>query len=281
MNLSSIRSIYINRLSNLYNAAEIESIYNRIISYLLNYSKIDIHRNLNNTIDTQIEKKIFDYLDRLCQGEPLQYILGFVEFYELVLNVDNRVLIPRPETEFLVDLILKEQSEKKDLKVIDLCTGSGCIAVVLAKKLKNAKVTATDISLDALSVARINAEKNQVNIHLINEDLLSFSNDHQHYNLIVSNPPYVRESEKKAMHVNILDFEPSQALFVTDADPLIFYNAIACFGIKHLAKTGKIYTEINEHLGKETQLLFKNLGYHFAEIKEDINGKDRFLIAQL
>ncbi len=280
MYLIALRSLFLNALGPLYDKPEIESIFARIAGFVLNYSKIEIQQNLQRSIDSQHEKKMLEYLHRLSKSEPLQYILGTTEFYNQNISVDQRALIPRPETEFLVDIIVKEHSKAKSLQIIDLCTGSGCIALALAKSLSEALVTATDISECALKLALENAEKNKTSIFFIQDDLLKPLKTYQHYDVIVSNPPYVRESEREMMHSNVLNFEPYLALFVPDSDPLIFYNAIATFGLKYLSDKGKIYAEINECFGKEIQELFKSAGYIKVEVRQDIHKKDRYLIAQ-
>jgi release factor glutamine methyltransferase len=281
MSLATIRSLFFSTLENLYEGSEIESIFDRIASYLLNYSKIEIHQHLHSSIEGAIEKIFADYLFRLSKGEPLQYILGFTEFYNLNIRVDSRILIPRPETEFMVDLIVKENLPKPDLQIIDLCTGSGCIAISLAKALNNANMTAMDISEEALELALQNAVENNTKIRLVHDNLLNLRKKYKVYDLIVSNPPYVREMEKVSMHINVLNFEPETALFVPDSDPLLFYMAIATFGSEHLTERGRLYAEINEQLGEETKAVFLSHGFKHVEIKKDIRQKDRYLIAYL
>jgi release factor glutamine methyltransferase len=281
MTLAAIRLLYFDTLGHLHEMSEIDSIFICIANHLLNYGKIQIHENLQKDIEPANEKIFTDYLNRLLKGEPLQYILRFTEFYNLRIRVDPRVLIPRPETEFMVDRIVKESQQQSGLQMIDLCTGSGCIAIALAKALKNLSVTAMDVSEDALELAYLNAKENHTEILFVHDDLLNLQETYSLYDLIVSNPPYVREMEKKSMHINVLDFEPEMALFVPDTDPLVFYRAIAEFGIKHLAKNGKVYTEINEHLGIETKSIFQTKGYKKVDIYKDIRQKDRYLIAQL
>jgi release factor glutamine methyltransferase len=281
MQLSKIRILFYDSLDSLYDKQEIESIFTYIIAVLLNYSKIEIHQNLYKSIDKQIQKKILEYLARLVKMEPLQYILGFTEFYDLKLSVDKRVLIPRPETEFLVDLIIKENNKKEGLTIMDLCTGSGCIAIALSKKLKNAEVFALDFSEDALDVANKNAFDNKAKVNFIRDDLLSLTGEYLHFDLIVSNPPYVRDSEKKLMKPNVLNYEPASALFVPDNDPLKFYLALAKFGIKYLTPAGIIYAEINENLGNDLIELFKQKTYSNVTIRKDLNDKNRYLTAML
>jgi release factor glutamine methyltransferase len=281
MLLSAIRSSYINTLGFLYDLSEIESIFSQITSFLLNYSKIDIHQNLTRSIDPQIEKKYMNCLESLKSGKPIQYVIGSTEFYHSIIRVDSRVLIPRPETEFMVDLIVKDQKPRRNLRIIDLCTGSGCIAIALAKKLDSSLITAMDLSEEALELASVNAQENNVKVDFVPDDLLTLHNKYPCYDLIVCNPPYVRESEKKLMHINVLDFEPPLALFVSDRDPLLFYRAIANFGLHHLVNERKVYAEINEIFGEEVKAIFLSSGYKKVEIGKDLQHKDRYLIACL
>ena len=220
-------------------------------------------------------------LERLSNGEPIQYIFGYVLFYDLKIAVSRDVLIPRPETEYLVHIMLRENRKRKPASLIDLCTGSGCIAVALASQLPNTAVTATDISENALEVAQRNAAQAGVSVQFIKDDLLNTSNSYPLYDCVVSNPPYVRNSEKEFMHRNVLDFEPHQALFVDDRDPLLFYKAIADFGKEYLAPEGTLWCEINENLGSETVALFERRGYSETRIYKDLNRKDRFLKAKM
>jgi release factor glutamine methyltransferase len=281
MQIIALRSLFANALSAIYDKPEIDSIFARILGFVLNYSKIEIHQNLYKSIDPQPEKKILEYLSRLSGNEPIQYILGFTEFYNQILLVDKRVLIPRSETEFLVDIIVKEQAKRSHLKALDLCTGSGCIAIALAKSLPNSIITATDISSEALDLARLNAQKNKINIQFVQDDLFKPKCVYPCYDFIVSNPPYIGHSERKLMQSNVLNYEPPLALFVSDAEPLIFYKAIANFGLSHLSEKGTIYVEINEAYGKETEELFSSTGYKNIKVLKDINQKDRYLIARL
>jgi release factor glutamine methyltransferase len=279
--LNSIRSLYNENLGTLYEKHEIESIFSRIANHLLNYSKIQIQQNLQKGIDQPTENKFSDFLLRLKKGEPLQYIFGFVEFYNTIIRVDQNVLIPRPETEFMVDLIVKENKNSNEQQIIDLCTGSGCMAVALAKALNNSTVSATDISEKALKLARQNAMENNAEILFIQDDLLNPKKKYNAYDLIISNPPYVREMEKKSMHINVLRYEPELALFVPDTDPLIYYRALAIFGLAHLDEKGTLFAEINEQLGEETKEIFLLKGFKKVDIKKDIHQKDRYLIARL
>lgn len=280
MFLSEIKSLFKESLISLYPKEEIESIFSIAVEYTLKYSKTDIHQNLHKNIQPEAEKKVLEILFRLKKCEPVQYITGITEFYGLKFFVEQGVLIPRQETEMLVDLFLKENDRKKCTNIIDLCTGSGCIAISVAKNLVNAIVTANDISGKSLVIAKRNAEENKCEIQFIQDDILQPNAIYNKYDCIISNPPYVRHSEKKNMHKNVLEYEPAQALFVEDNDPLIFYKAIALFAQNHLISGGKIYLEINEFLMKETKEYFENSDFHEVQIMKDLENKHRFLLAK-
>ena len=225
---------------------------------------------------------------RLQNNEPLQHVLGYCEFYGRKFKCDGRALVPRPETEELVDWILHDlstfNSQLSTLNSLDIGTGTGCIALSLAKEMKETKVTAVDISADALSLARENANILEVkNVDFIEGDILnkSFNSQLSTFNLIVSNPPYVRECEKGDMEANVLDYDPHTALFVSDEDPLIFYRTIAEFALTHLAPNGALYFEINQYLGQETCDLLIAMGYKNVELKKDINDNPRMIKATI
>ena len=241
--------------------------------------------NLQLTEEQQIW--IGDAVCRLKNDEPLQHILGYSEFYGRKLKCDGRALVPRPETEELVEWILNDwstlNSQLSTLNLLDIGTGTGCIALSLAKELEEAKVTAVDISTEALSLARENAEILEArDVRFVECDALGdCENIKGCYDVIVSNPPYVRECEKVDMEANVLDYDPHTALFVTDDDPLIFYRAIGKFALTHLTPNGALYFEINQYLGQETFDLLIGLGYKNVELREDINGNARMIKATL
>jgi len=258
---------------------EINSLFEIAIEHSLHLSKIEIHKSLDKNITLRDEKNILSILTRLSQAEPIQYILGYASFYDLQIKVNPNVLIPRSETEYLVERILHDQKDNPSLKIIDLCTGSGCIALALAKNLYQSQVFAMEYSKEALRVAKQNALNNKLDVHFVHDNLLSPEKSFPKFNLLVSNPPYVRESEKKLMHKNVLNFEPEIALFVPDADPLKFYSAISKFAVSYLAKAGHIYLEINEALGAECKELFESAGYKNVRILKDLENRDRYLHA--
>lgn len=214
---------------------------------------------------------------RLLEHEPIQHILGETEFFGLKFKVSKDVLVPRPETEELVQWILDDlDSENKQLRLLDIGTGSGCIAISLAKNLPEAEIFAMDISAEALETARLNAANNKVVINLAETDVLKLEKLEQNFNLIVSNPPYVRELEKTDMQPNVIDYEPETALYVKDDDPLIFYRKITGLAQKALVPGGKLYFEINQYLGPETEKLLQEYGFK-TELRKDIYGNFRML----
>ncbi len=217
---------------------------------------------------------------RLLRQEPLQYITGETEFYGLHLLVSPSVLIPRPETEELVDIIVQEK-HPEHARILDIGTGSGCIALALKKQYPASEVTAVDISEKALSTARSNATKNHLKVQFYTCDILNFSTCEKakEYDVIVSNPPYVTTNDKKLMKSNVLDFEPHLALFVGNNDPLLFYRHIAGFAMQRLKDGGKLYVEINENYGTETVRLFTDHGLKNIKLHTDFQGKNRFVSA--
>lgn len=266
-------------LSSLYDKREIQSFIYIIFNYVLNYAKIDTVLNKDEEIQEDKCKIIYSIVERLKKHEPLQYILGETDFYDLIFNVNESTLIPRQETEELVQLIINENMNK-DISILDIGTGSGCIAICLAKNLPLAKVSALDISEKAIETAITNADRNNVKVDFFLEDILNRKTSHKKYDIIVSNPPYICNSEKSLMHANVLDYEPHTALFVDDNNPLIFYKEIALFAKENLNDNGLLYFEINEALGKEMKDMLENYSYKNVEIIKDINERDRIVKAQ-
>ena len=264
-------------LSGYYPETEIQSFIRLIIEHVCQLSFTQFTLRKNQLLDSSSVNEIREIVNRLKQSEPIQYILGETEFYGIRLKVTPAVLIPRPETEELVQWIDKLNILKSPA-ILDIGTGSGCIALALKKELTNSFVSAVDTSANALEIAKENALKHNLNINFINADILNFENyNWQQYDLIVSNPPYVRESEKKSMDKNVLNYEPQNALFISDNDPLLFYRNIKNFSKKYLRRNGLIFFEINEKFGKDLAILFKDSGFKNIEIIKDINEKDRFL----
>lgn len=213
--------------------------------------------------------------------KPIQYILGETEFYGLPFLVNENTLIPRQETEELVEWIVKEEEKREEgrVKILDIGTGSGCIAISLAKNLSNAKVFAIDVSEKALATAKKNADINNVNVTFLLKNILETNDLEQQFDIIVSNPPYVRNLEKAEIKPNVLEYEPHLALFVEDTDALLFYRKIAQLAMKNLNSNGKLYFEINQYLGKETVALLECLELSNVELKKDIYGNDRMISA--
>ncbi len=268
-------------LKKLYPVNEINSFINLIFEKYLNYSIIKLHTSQEQEISKDLYEKIRAVTEELKLQKPIQYILEEAHFYDLRFNVTPDVLIPRQETEELVDWIIRENSNQK-IKILDVGTGSGCIAISLANNLPEAIVFASDISPKALEIAKLNSKSNKIDLHFFQFDILNPSSwPNETFDIIVSNPPYVTEKEKKLMQKNVLEFEPELALFVPDSSPLIFYDKIIDFGEKHLNPNGKIYFEINEAFGKETVLLFNEGAFTDISLKKDLNGKNRMLRAIL
>ena len=273
--IKDIRNFLLIELHDLYPETEINSMSGIIIQ---NSCKADRMKQITHP-DLSVGSSVAEYIKTICSelktGKPIQYILGETEFYSCRIIVNSNVLIPRQETEELVDLIIKENNGYTG-SIIDFCTGSGCISIALSINLPGSSVQATDISEEALKVAAANASLNNTKIELIHSDILGPVHPGlTKAGIIVSNPPYVRNSEKKLMHKNVLDFEPHSALFVSDDDPLIFYKALLSASFTLLDENGKIYFEINEALGGKIESLFKSFGFMDTRIFKDINGKDR------
>ncbi|MFD2726421.1 peptide chain release factor N(5)-glutamine methyltransferase [Hyunsoonleella rubra] len=283
MRLKEVQAKFHVELSGLYEKEEIDSFFYLLIEK--NYGVDRIRLALEPDIGITDMASILESLQLLKQEKPIQYIIGETEFYGLKFKVNPSVLIPRPETEELVAWVLKETDPDKDINILDVGTGSGCIAISLAKKLQNANVYALDVSKNALEVATENARLNKVNVKFIQADILKdchaeLVSASQKFDIIVSNPPYVRELEKNMMKPNVLDNEPHLALFVEDNDPLQFYKAIGEFAKTTLKKNGQLFFEINEYLGQETVALLEQHNYKNIELRKDIFGKNRMVKAE-
>lgn len=248
-----------------------------LFNHLRGYSRFDLMLKSNEKLSLDEIIFLTNALERLKQSEPIQYILGRCEFMGLEIQVNKNVLIPRPETEELVEWILTEIGTKK-LKILDIGTGSGCIACAIKKNSANSTVEAWDISENALKTAQKNAEINNIKVDFKIVDILNHQhNNNELFDIIISNPPYVTEKEKKLMQPNVLDYEPHAALFVPDEKPLLFYEKIADFSLKALKKGGMIFFEINEAFGKEIINLLKIKGFENIELQKDISGRDRLV----
>jgi release factor glutamine methyltransferase len=275
--IKDIRIYIINELKDIYPEIEITAITNHIFKTQFGIDRLHLLINPDQSSTSVMTDRILEICAQLKTGKPIQYILGETIFFDCILKVNIDTLIPRPETEELVSIILKENKEFKG-GIIDFGTGSGCIAIALKKNMPLAIVTAVEISEPALESAKNNALLNNVKISFIKEDIFQFDPLMiSKTDIIVSNPPYVLESEKKFMNPNVLDFEPHKALFVPDEDPLIFYRAILSLAQKMLTPGGRIYFEINETKGIETCNLLYSAGFKEISILDDLSGKNRFV----
>lgn len=266
-------------LSPIFSQREIKSLIKIIFENLKGYSQVDLIMHSDDELSDYIKNKIDKILSRLLNNEPIQYILGEAYFQGFHLKVTPATLIPRPETEQLVDIIIRENS-RPDLRILDIGTGSGAIAIALARALPFPQIDAIDISNEALIVAKENAKTIKANINFILKDILNEPAPHEPlYDIIVSNPPYITLKERAHMESNVLDYEPHSALFVPDSDPLLFYRTIAKYADKALSHGGRLYFEINRDYGKETAELLSNYGFEDISIEKDMYANDRFVSA--
>jgi release factor glutamine methyltransferase len=284
MKIKEYKIIFIVELLPFYDEMEAESFFYLILENQRQLRRIDLALN----IDLQFSKKeilIWDaILDKLKLEIPIQYILGTTQFYGLEFNVNENVLIPRPETEELVELIISSavnMQKFKNIKILDIGTGSGCIAISLAKNIPNAEVSAIDISNKALATAKENAGLNKVDVAFIQKNILETNDLEQQFDIIVSNPPYVRNLEKSEIKPNVLANEPHLALFVEDNDALIFFRKIAELATKNLSSEGKLFFEINQYHGKETVELLEKMHFKNIELRKDIYGNDRMIACNI
>ena len=266
-----------NELAGLYHPTEISGFVRLILESVYDLSFTEQKVNQDRKFPEKEKNRVYEIVARLRNHEPIQFILGEAWFYGLRLKVQPGVLVPRPETEELVNIILKSGLQGGS-RVLDIGTGSGAIALALKNECPDATVEGIDVSETALKVASENARMNQLNVHFYLRDVLNWkASNWSAYDLIVSNPPYVRESEKDFMEPNVLLHEPETALFVDDADPLLFYRAIAAFSKVHLKKGGSLFFEINEYLGTEMKALLNEFDFKQIELHKDINGRDRIM----
>ncbi|HKL96230.1 MAG TPA: peptide chain release factor N(5)-glutamine methyltransferase [Paludibacteraceae bacterium] len=267
-------------LKDFYPEGEVKAFTRLLLEKVAGWTLTDILTHDDLELSDEQTLFIHQAVERLKEHEPIQYILGETEFNGMRFWVDNRVLIPRPETEELIEWIT-EVCQHPNPSILDIGTGSGCIAIALANKFRKAKITGFDISLDALHAANENAELNNVLIGFFHVNILKIVHWEDSFDVIVSNPPYVLNSERAMMEENVLAHEPEIALFVTDDDPLIFYRHIGQFALQHLKKEGQLFLEINQALGKETVRLLKEIGFKTVELRKDLSGKNRMIRAML
>ena len=281
MKIKEYRSYFIQELTPIFDAGEAESFFYLILEDKQQLKRIDLALQPDLTL-SEDEIKVWNaILEQLKQEIPVQYLLEKTSFYGLDFEVNPAVLIPRPETEELVDWIIKSNlkgQNSKSLKILDIGTGSGCIAISLAKNIPNAQVFAIDVSEKALATAQKNAEVNKVKVTFLNKNILETSDLEQQFDIIVSNPPYVRNLEKEEIKKNVLDNEPHLALFVEDNDALIFYKKIAELAQKNLSENGQLFFEINQYLGQEMIELLEKMNFKNIELRKDIYGNDRMIL---
>jgi release factor glutamine methyltransferase len=279
-NLRVVREYYQNLLEPLYGKQESVQLLLILFKHFFGYDRSQLALQPDLKLSESELLKVHFAVKDLLRHKPIQYITGESEFMGYAFLVKPGVLIPRPETEEMVDMIIKRFQNRSPLSIWDLGTGSGCIAVSLALSLPQAKVKAFDLSEEAISLTKLNAQRLNVDISLQQTDILELRpTERKKIDVIVSNPPYVRQSERHHMQKNVLDFEPDMALFVSDEDPLIFNQAVANIGDKVLAKDGELWLEINEALGKETAAIIENTGFKKVQIHQDFSGRDRFVSA--
>jgi len=285
MTIKQLKRVFNSELTNLYPQNEIDSFFYILSEEYLDLSKVDLALNFNDEI--KIPKTFHLALNQLTDQKPIQYIIGKTEFYGLNFTVNSHVLIPRPETEELVDWIIKDRNNyfpnSSKINILDIGTGSGCIAISLDKNIINSKVYAVDISKKALETAQKNSSNNKTNVEFIEKNILNDDTQilSDKFDIIVSNPPYVRNLEKQEIQANVLKNEPHLALFVTDDNPLLFYDAICNFAIKNLTSSGVLYFEINQYLGKETTDLLHQKGFKNIELRKDVFNNDRMIRANM
>ena len=290
MVIKELKTHFFNSLKNIQDEQEIESFFFILTEYLHNLKRVDVALNPNFEISEEEVEKWNVILAELQQEKPIQHITGEAWFYGLKFEVNENTLIPRPETEELVEWIIesiKSEVQSRKLEILDIGTGTGCIPISVKTNLPQANVSAIDISEKALEVAKRNAASNKVEINFIQTNILEVEDLSQlptlnsqlptSFDIIVSNPPYVRNLEKQEIKKNVLDYEPHLALFVEDTDALLFYRKIAQLALKNLSPNGLLFFEINQYLGKETVELLENLGFKNIELKKDIYGNDRMV----
>ena len=279
-NVMNVSVSHIRRaLQESYSVQEAANLSRIVCCEMLGQTTIDYYLGKDIILSSKEMQKLNGILARLLNFEPIQYIQGTARFLERSYHVAPGVLIPRPETEELVEVMLREIPS--DARILDIGTGSGCIAISLSKAFPNAKVTAWDVSEDALCIARRNNDDLQASVCFVKQDVLAWRGDGgQCYDVIVSNPPYITESEKQEMERNVLDWEPFSALFVPNNDPLLFYRRIGELGRMMLVDGGRLYFEINRAYGEATAMMLCGQGYTGIRILKDISGNDRYVIAE-
>ncbi|NMH28075.1 peptide chain release factor N(5)-glutamine methyltransferase [Flavobacterium silvaticum] len=281
MNIRTYKHHFISELTAHYDAIEAENFINLLLEDWLGLKRIDVATKPELEFSPEEKARFDSALDQLKQEVPIQYIIGSTHFYGFEFEVNPAVLIPRQETEELVDWIVKDWEFNGNPQILDIGTGSGCIAISVAKSLVDSKVSAIDVSFDALETAKRNAVRNEASVQFHLQDILQTKSLDHKYDIIVSNPPYVRNLEKHEIRKNVLEYEPHLALFVDDNDALVFYRKIAQLAIESLSENGSLYFEINQYLASETIEMLENIGYKSIELRKDLLGNDRMLKASI
>jgi release factor glutamine methyltransferase len=278
-NFNQCKEIFLDSLKENFTLREIENIFFELLFFKMKWERVDYLLNKTQKLSPEEVYFFENSLEKLSKNIPVQYITGQVNFCNLLIKVNPKVLIPRPETEELVHLVLNNHKEDSLKEILDVGTGSGCIIIALKKTLSTTNCTAIDISKDAIRTAKANSVLNKVEIDFIIKDILEYKNAEKYWDVIVSNPPYIPLSNKKYMHPNVVQNEPSQALFVENEDPLKYYKIISDFAINHLRKNGKIYFEIHEDFANDVVNLLSIKKHFKSSVYKDFQGKKRFVVA--
>lgn len=278
-NFNQCKEIFLDSLKKNFSSREIENIFFELLFFKMKWERVDYLLNKTQKLSPEEVYFFENSLEKLSKNIPVQYITGQVNFCNLLIKVNPNVLIPRPETEELVHLVLTNHKEDSLKEILDVGTGSGCIIIALKKVLSTTYCTAIDISNDAIRTAKENAKLNKVEIDFINKDILEYENEEKSLDIIVSNPPYIPISNKKYMHPNVVQNEPLQALFVENEDPLKYYKIISDFAWNHLKKNGKIYFEIHEDFANDVVNLLSIKKHFKSSVHKDFQGKKRFVVA--
>ena len=278
-NFNQCKEIFLDSLKENLPSREIENIFFELLFFKMNWERVDYLLNKNQKLSPKEVSFFNNCLEKINKNIPVQYITGQAYFCNLLIKVNPNVLIPRPETEELVHLILNNHNQDSLKEILDIGTGSGCIIIALKKILSNTNCTAIDISKDAIRTATANAVLNKVEVDFITKDILDYKNEEKSWDMIVSNPPYIPISNKKHMHPNVVQNEPSQALFVENEEPLKYYQIISDFAKNHLKKNGKIYFEIHEDFANDVVNLLSTKKHFKSSVHKDFQGKNRFVVA--
>jgi release factor glutamine methyltransferase len=278
-NFNQCKEIFLDSLKENLSSREIENIFFELLFFKMKWERVDYLLNKNQKLEPSEVSFFENSLNKLSRNIPVQHITGQTFFCDLLIHVHSKVLIPRPETQELVHLVLNDCKKDSLKEILDIGTGSGCIIIALKKSLSNTNCTALDISKEAVSTAKKNAKLNNVDINFITKDIIHFKNEEKSWDIIVSNPPYIPILNKKHMHANVLENEPSQALFVENEEPLKYYKIIKDFAYNHLKKNGKIYFEIHEDFADDVVNLLDIKKHFKSSVHKDFQGKNRFVVA--